>query len=118
MSRPILDDNRKRSVQVNIRLTAEESNQVNDYAEASGLSPANWIRHKVFTGKNPPVKLSPLDASIYQELKRIGVNFNQVAHKLNRGDSPTDLEKALIELRRLLDSILKTLLNDREHDPR
>lgn len=116
MSRPILDDNKKRTVQVNIRLTAEESNQVNDYAEASGLSPANWIRHKVFTGKNPAVKVSPLEASIYQELKRIGVNLNQVAHKLNQSALPNDLEKVLIDVRHLLDEILTTLLHDRQHD--
>lgn len=103
-------------MQVNIRLTAEESNKINEYATASGLSPANWIRHKIFTGKNPPARLSPLDSSIYQELKKIGVNLNQAAHKLNQGDFPKDLRMIQLELLMLLKRILKTLLHDRQHD--
>jgi hypothetical protein len=84
MSRPKINEQDKRVVQVNIRLTTEESTKVNGYAMACGLSPANWIRQKAFTGKDPPVRMTPLDASIYQELKRIGVNLNQATHKLNR----------------------------------
>jgi hypothetical protein len=91
MSRPKINEKDKRVMQVNIRLTTEECNKVNGYATASGISPASWIRQKVFTGKNPPVRMSPLDASIYQELKRIGVNLNQAAHKLNQGDFPMEL---------------------------
>ena len=116
MSRPRVNENDRRIVQVNIRLTIEESNSVNEYATTSGLSPANWIRHKIFTGKNPPARLSPLDASIYQELKKIGVNLNQAAHKLNQGDFPNDMRMIQLELLMLLKRILKTLLHDRQHD--
>jgi|SRR5690606_20472619 len=116
MSRPRINESDKRLVQVNIRLTAEESNKVNEYAAGSRLSPANWIRQKIFTGKNPPARLSPLDASIYQELKRIGVNLNQATHKLNQGDFPKDLHAIQLELLMLLKRVLKTLLHDRQHD--
>lgn len=118
MSRPKVDEQDKRLVQVNIRLTTEESNKVNLYATASGLSPAHWIRHKVFAGKNPPVRMSPLDVSIYQELKRIGVNLNQVTHKLNQGDFPKDLRMTQLELLMLLKRILKAIVDDRQHDQR
>ncbi|MEO5975959.1 MAG: plasmid mobilization relaxosome protein MobC [Chryseolinea sp.] len=116
MSRPKVNETERRIVQVNIRLTQEENGKVNEYAISSGLSPANWIRHKIFTGKNPPIKVSAMDATVYQELKRIGVNLNQVAHKLNQGDFPQDLRITQTELLRLLTTILKTLLHDREHD--
>ncbi len=99
-------------MQVNIRLTNEETNKVNQWAAACGLSPANWIRKKVFTGKFPPVKLSPLDASIYQEMKRIGVNLNQVTHKINQGDLPKDYLVCQLELLLLLNKILKALIDD------
>ncbi len=74
MSRPKINEQDKRIVQVNIRLTTEESNKVNGYATASGISPALLDKTEShLPGKTPPVRMSPLDASIYQELKRIGV---------------------------------------------
>lgn len=116
MSRPRVNENERRLVQVNIRLTAEESTKVDEYATSSGLSPANWIRHKIFTGKNPPARLSSLETSIYHELKRIGVNLNQATHKLNQGDFPIDLRTIQLELLTLLKQILKALLYDGQHE--
>ena len=116
MSRPKVNKQDQRVVQVNIRLTTEESNKVNGYATASGLSPANWIRYKVFTGKNPPVRMSPLDTSMYQELKKIGVNLNQATHKLNQGDFPKDFRVLQLELLILLNRVLKAILHDSQHD--
>jgi hypothetical protein len=49
MGRPRVGDQDKRIVQVNIRLTEEEHKKVVQYSQASGLSPANWMRKKVFT---------------------------------------------------------------------
>ena len=118
MSRPKINEQDKRVVQVNIRLTTEESNKVNGYATASGISPASWIRQKAFTGKNPPVRMSPLDTSIYQELKRIGVNLNQAAHKLNQGDFPKELQDLQLQLIALLNKILKAIIDDSQHDQR
>lgn len=114
MARPRINDSDKRVVQVNIRLTEDESNKVNQYAAASGLSPANWIRYKVFVGKFPPVKMSPLDASVYLELKRIGVNLNQVTHRINAGEFPTEYLMRQLELTMILNKIIKALINDRQ----
>jgi hypothetical protein len=86
MGRPRVGDQDKRVVQVNIRLTKEEHEKVIQYSQASGLSPASWMRRKVFTGKFPPVKLSPVEASMYNELRSIGVNLNQIARTVNQGD--------------------------------
>jgi MobC-like protein len=116
MARPRINDSNKRTVQVNIRLTNDENAKVNEYATASGLSPANWIRAKVFTGKFPPVKMSPLDVSIYQELKRIGVNLNQAMHKINQGDFPKEYPVLQLQLQALLDKILKALIDDGQPD--
>ncbi len=116
MSRPKLQDQNKRLVQVNIRLTNAENEKVTDFAATAGLSPANWIRYKIFIGKNPPVRMSPLDVSIYSELKKIGVNLNQATHKLNLGEFPKEITTVQVELVSLLNTILKTLLDDRQHD--
>jgi MobC-like protein len=116
MARPRISDIEKRVAQVNIRFTNDEKTKVNEYATASGLSPANWIRAKVFTGKFPTVKMSPLDVSIYQELKKIGVNLNQATHKINLGNFPKEYPVLQLQLQALLDKILKTLIDDRQPD--
>lgn len=103
-------------MQVNIRLTISENNKVNQYASASGISPANWIRKKVFSGKFPPVKLSPLDAALYNELKKIGVNLNQITHKINQGVFSRDYLVRQLELLSILNRILNALINDRKSD--
>jgi len=116
MGRPRINDSEKRQVQVNIRLTTDENNKVNEFASASGLSPANWIRAKIFTGKFPNVKISPLDASIYLELKRIGVNLNQVTHKINAGNLPKEYLERQVELANLIKKIINLLTHDRQPD--
>lgn len=114
MGRPRVEDQNKRVVQVNIRLTEEEHKKVTQYSQASGLSPANWMRRKVFTGKFPPVKLSPLDASIYRELKSMGVNLNQIAHKINQGEEYRVHAKFIMDLWLTINKILNRLINDRQ----
>jgi hypothetical protein len=116
MARPRKNDIEKRTVQVNIRLTQDESEKANSYAKASGLSPANWIRQKVFTGKFPVMRVAPLEAEIYRELKRIGVNLNQGTHRLNQGDVPKDYQVLQSELLTLLNKIINLILYDRQSD--
>ena len=116
MARPRKDDIEKRIMQVNIRLTKGEADKVEEYSKASGVTPANWIRQKVFTGKFPNPKMSPLDASIYTELRKIGVNLNQVTHQINLGEKPAILMKLQLELMAMLEKIYKLLLHDRQPD--
>jgi hypothetical protein len=85
MGRPALQEDDKRIIQVNIRLTKEENDRVCLYAEASAMTPANWIRQKVFTGRFPVIKLSPVNASLYQQLHKIGVNLNQAVKQVHAG---------------------------------
>ncbi|QHS56814.1 plasmid mobilization relaxosome protein MobC [Mucilaginibacter sp. 14171R-50] len=88
MARPALKEEDKRVVQVNIRLTEAEHDRVNAYAEAAGITPANWIRQKVFTGKFPAIRVSPLNAAVYRELHKIGVNLNQAVKAMHTGKQP------------------------------
>ena len=114
MGRPRVENQKKKVVQVNIRLTEEEHKKVTQYSQASGLSPANWMRRKAFTGKFPLVKLSPLDASIYRELKSMGVNLNQIAHKINQGEEYRAHAKFIMDLWLTINKILNRLINDRQ----
>ncbi|GAC1314051.1 MAG: hypothetical protein NVSMB24_38210 [Mucilaginibacter sp.] len=113
MGRPVLKDEERRMVQVNIRLTAGEYAKVVSYASASGMTPANWIRQKAFTGKFPSIKLSASDAAVYRELHRIGVNLNQVVKLMNEGkvgDGFDPFGRVLNELLNLEKEIIKQLV--------
>src|SRR5687768_12783706 len=112
MGRPSINEEDKRTVQVNIRLTQSENKKICEYAAAGNLSPANWIRQKVFTGKFPSVKTSPLDADIYRELQKIGVNLNQATHKINSGQMPADYFAILTVLTVKINKIIKLLVDD------
>jgi hypothetical protein len=114
MGRPRVEDQDKRIVQVNIRLTEEEHKKITQYSQASGLSPANWMRRKVFTGKFPPVKLSPVEASMYNELRSIGVNLNQIARNVNQGDDYKKHLDFIISIWITIQGMLKRLTNDRQ----
>ena len=111
MGRPKSSEERKRVVQVNIRLTTKENDELTNYAAASGMCPASWIRYKIFVGQNPPVKTSPLNTSIYQELRKIGVNINQIAHKVNQGEPPTGFKESYTVLVDLLNKVCKALVS-------
>ena len=114
MARPRKEDNEKRLVQVNIRLTPGEASKVEQLAASSGLSPANLIRYKFFSGRFPEPKQSPLEGEIYHELKKIGVNLNQATHKINSGEMPGDYRNILMLLLSKLDNIFKRLIDDRQ----
>ncbi|WP_345954042.1 plasmid mobilization relaxosome protein MobC [Mucilaginibacter sp. PAMB04168] len=111
MARPALQEEQRRQVQVNIRLTLEENLKVITYAEASGLTPANWIRQKVFTGRFPPLKQSPIEAALYRELHRIGVNLNQAVRQVNSHQLAAIPEPVLTELLTIQREIIKRLLS-------
>ena len=109
MGRPALQDEDKRLIQVNIRLTKEENDKLLAYAEASGLSPANWIRQKAFTGRFPAIKLSPVSAALYRELHKIGVNLNQAVRQVHAGKLPASYLAMLSELSETQKEILNNL---------
>ena len=111
MGRPALEDDQRRTVQVNIRLTIAENKKVEAYAQSAGLSPANWIRQKVFTGRFPPVKNSPVEAALYRELHKIGVNLNQAVRQLNSFRTREIPQPILDELLVMQQEIIKRLLS-------
>lgn len=116
MGRRHVNHKDKRVVQVNIRLTEDEYKKVASYASDSDLTPANWIRKKVFTGKFPSPKLSVIDSLTYQELRKIGVNLNQAIHKINEGEVPSFFLRILLDLKKHIEHILNLLIDDSKSD--
>jgi hypothetical protein len=112
MARPKVKEEEKRIVQVNIRLTKIEHEKVCDLARSCCLSPANLIRQKMFSGKFPELKQSPIEADLYRELHRIGVNLNQATHRINRQEMPGDYLTILTHLSLMVKKAIKILLDD------
>ncbi|WP_432329929.1 plasmid mobilization protein [Mucilaginibacter sp. P25] len=97
-------------MQVNIRLTKDENDTVLNYAEASGMTPANWIRQKAFTGRFPNIKLSPVNAALYRELQKVGVNLNQAVKQLHAGKLSPAYLSILLGLMKTQKDILNCLM--------
>lgn len=111
MGRPRVGEEEKRKVQVNIRLTGAEHRKVSAYAQSSGLTPANWMRQKVFTGRFPAVKISPIDAALYRELQKIGVNLNQAVKQVYSARQGVVQMDILTELLEMQQEIIKRLVS-------
>ena len=110
MGRPVLQEDEKRMIQVNIRLTVAENEKLVTYAQAAGISPANWLRQKAFTGRFPTIKLSPVQAELYRELHKIGVNLNQAVKQVHSGKLPAVYLTILGQLSKTLKDVLNCLL--------
>nr|WP_302180118.1 plasmid mobilization relaxosome protein MobC [Chryseosolibacter indicus] len=115
MGRKQVNEKDKRKVQVNIRLTDDEYQRVAGYATCSDLTPANWIRKKVFTGKFPAAKILPIESDALRELSHIGSNLNQVVKKINQGVMPREFLPLLVDLLQITVAI-KNRINDSESD--
>ena len=112
MARPKVKEEEKRMVQVNIRLTKIEYEKVCVLAKGTCLSPANLIRYKVFSGKFPALKQSPIEADMYQELHKIGVNLNQATHRIHLKEMPADYLPILTQLSSMVKRAIKILIDD------
>lgn len=118
MGRPKLSDENRRSVNFTVRLSPAELKQLEALAVTCGKAPAVLVRDKVFSGRFPESKTARLDRDTYIELKRIGVNLNQMAKKANANIIPSGLMPALINLRKQQEYIINLLLYDRKPEDR
>src|SRR5690606_35988000 len=85
MGRPKKELVSLKTIQVNVRMTADDHSKVSVNAETIGLPVAEYIRRKC-TGKSLPTKkVSPLDRRLFVELSRVGNNLNQLARVSNSG---------------------------------
>lgn len=105
---------------VKVRFSETELNDLRDKANALDMTMASYIRQTCNTANinitlTYQKKDSDLEALAYQ-LNKTGVNINQIAKKLNSGDSfdyplKTELESSLKELNKLFQNITAKLEN-------
>jgi hypothetical protein len=81
-------------------------------ADSCGTNPGDLVRSKLFKGHFPNTRLPKIDADTYVELKKIGVNLNQLTRHANSGKLPVGIDKTLAALWRQEEKILRLLLKN------
>jgi hypothetical protein len=103
MPRPRKELDDRRSETLAIRLTSAERIRVEQAAFAAGLSASEYARSLVLAGRVVVRQNRALDHAAFDELRRIGVNLNQLtrlAHQ--RGQFPAGLADVFATLERIL----------------
>lgn len=110
IARPRITDPLKKSEAFRVRLTVEEKVLIEAKANKVGLSVSEYVRRCALSRKLP----SPSQATDFEtrnELRRIGVNMNQMAKTMNSGGipNPDDHAAVLEQLRTVLDSMMQAV---------
>ncbi|MDN3581473.1 plasmid mobilization protein [Mucilaginibacter flavus] len=116
MARPKLSEDNRRSINFTVRLTPAELRKLEELARLCGKAPGSLMRERFFKGKFPEPKMPKIDSSTYYELKKIGVNLNQLARKANANIMPTRILSLIAVLQRQQESIIKLLLDDSQSE--
>lgn len=101
---------------ISFRVTAEEHFQLIDKAERSGMGPGDFARSRALRGIARSKKSAPETApifgdatrAVFHELRKQGVNLNQIAHHCNRNQVPPPLE--VTELAKVIMALWERLL--------
>jgi Bacterial mobilisation protein (MobC) len=101
---------------ISFRVTAEEHFQLIDKAQRSGMGPGDFARSRALRGISRSKKAAPTTApifgdstrAVFHELRKQGVNLNQIAHHCNRHQLPPPSE--VTELARVIMSLWERLL--------
>jgi hypothetical protein len=112
MARPKVIPEQKRIYRYVIRLNEKEQQKFMSAAEVSGVEVYKLLRAKLLTGRFPEAKIARVDLGLYLELKKIGVNVNQIAKQVNSGKLPLGINKILLLLQEQQHLIIKVLLHD------
>jgi hypothetical protein len=118
MGRPKMEREKKLSQRFIFRLTEDELNRLNKAAEVCGKAPGTIVRAKLFKGKFPEPKTAKLDLNTFLELRKIGVNLNQLTKKVNSGFLAVGLASVLMKLRQQQEAIIKNLIHDSQSENR
>jgi hypothetical protein len=97
-----------------VRCTEKELKQLHQRAEVSGLSLSRFlIKSALSDGKVPTAEEKEEIKQLRFEIRKIGVNLNQIAYQINasrRGASDPPTTSEIDEIQNLVEQILKKLL--------
>ena len=114
MARPRKAESVKKTYRLIIRLNADERKTVETAAKSKGLKGYAYGRLKLLDSKAQKTIIAAIDHAVYLELKKIGVNLNQLTRIANSGRLPAGIRELLIKLSDQQQLIIKILLRDRD----
>lgn len=103
MARPKKQPAERRTVSLSCRVTPLERLRIDAAAAQAGLSPSEYIRRQALTGRVSVQEKRTLDPAVFNQIRRIGVNLNQLtrlAHK--EGKVPPELRRVAAEIERVI----------------
>lgn len=115
MSRPRLETEVRRDAQLRVRLTAGELAALQAEAAQTGIAFPDFVRQRALTGRVVVDRGRTLDAETWRELRRIGVNLNQIARFLNGTPGPV-APPLLASVRRCTEQLTSLLQLEAEDD--
>lgn len=108
--KPIVD---KRNTRFSFRLREKDAVIFCKNVKESGLSIGEYIRQKMINDEDFFYQKREQENIILvlQELRKIGNNLNQVAHKLNLYKNPSETDEVLFELSREIKEVKEWLIS-------
>ena len=87
MGRPQLAADRRRTKRLGVRVSASEWRVIAARASRAGVRPTSFLRESALSSpeRSPSTAVDVATVEERRELRRIGVNLNQVARHLNAG---------------------------------
>ena len=96
MARPKKAPEERRDDQINPRLTTAERAEIERNAHLLGITPTEFVRRRALGYRLPASAAAQHHtASLGSAFNRLGVNMNQIAHRLNAGADPSEVEASL-----------------------
>ena len=91
-----------------------ERAQIEAKADQADMVMSEYLRGVALKPKLQVTATRPLDWASQNEIRRVGVNMNQIAKRLNEGGSvpPTELQEASAQLRQIFDVVLAHIHED------
>jgi uncharacterized protein YbjT (DUF2867 family) len=95
-----------------LQLKLAEKEKVAEAAAACGKHPAVWAREKILSGRFPATRPPQFDLLMYTELKKIGVNLNQLTRLANTGIIDRSLLGLILKLLGRIDYLIIKIVHD------
>lgn len=107
IGRPKLAPDEQRTERLSgITLTAAERHHIETMAARAGLPVMDFCRRAILGQRIAARSKRTTDDALLLALNRVGVNLNQIAHRVNAGRGlPYDMPEVLAELRAILDKL-------------
>lgn len=97
-----------RSARIAFRVTAEEHAMLERLAASAGMGVGTYVRLRALKDRSPGPAPPQINLDAWLDLRRIGVNLNQIARALNAGGEPRpeSLDQTLREVGEALGRLL------------